>query len=200
MYTPQDSLVFGGNFLHSFGIEKQLRIAQVEDTTRVPTKFRYPFYTEMLWYVLARYVECLLGRSHLEEPDEVKSNSGREEALVEDSCHENGAIITPPDSPQKVNGIQASVMPYPVVSSSPVLKELTKSSESGEDFKQDNNDSDDVEGKENRWVPSSPTVEPSADSMNIGNGSQNGEDDSAPSSPPSHIHLTRYEINGIKAK
>jgi F-box/leucine-rich repeat protein 10/11 len=35
VFTPKDSLVFGGNFLHSFGIEKQLRTAQVEDTTRV---------------------------------------------------------------------------------------------------------------------------------------------------------------------
>ncbi|XP_045465756.1 jmjC domain-containing histone demethylation protein 1-like isoform X2 [Harmonia axyridis] len=65
VYTPKDSLVFGGNFLHSYGIEKQLKIAQVEDNTKVPQKFRYPFFTEMLWYVLERYVHCLLGHSHL---------------------------------------------------------------------------------------------------------------------------------------
>lgn len=60
------SLVFGGNFLHSFGILKQLKIAKVEDATKVPQKFRYPFFTEMLWYVLAKYVHTLLGRSHFE--------------------------------------------------------------------------------------------------------------------------------------
>lgn len=60
------SLVFGGNFLHSFGILKQLKIAKVEDATKVPQKFRYPFFTEMLWYVLAKYVHTLLGRSHLD--------------------------------------------------------------------------------------------------------------------------------------
>ncbi|XP_053617138.1 jmjC domain-containing histone demethylation protein 1 isoform X2 [Plodia interpunctella] len=65
VYTPSDSLVFGGNFLHQFGIEKQLKIAQVEDVTKVPQKFRYPFFTEMLWYVMDRYVSSLLGRSHL---------------------------------------------------------------------------------------------------------------------------------------
>ncbi|XP_015787809.1 lysine-specific demethylase 2A [Tetranychus urticae] len=65
VYTTEDSLVFGGNFLHSFAIEKQLRIAQVEDITKVPAKFRYPFYHEMLWYVLQRYVYCLTGKSHL---------------------------------------------------------------------------------------------------------------------------------------
>lgn len=60
------SLVFGGNFLHSFGILKQLKIAKVEDATKVPQKFRYPFFTEMLWYVLAKYVHTLLGRTHLD--------------------------------------------------------------------------------------------------------------------------------------
>lgn len=66
VYTPTDSLIFGGNFLHSFGIVKQLKAAQIEDITKVPGKFRYPFFTEMLWYVLAKYVFTLLGRSHLE--------------------------------------------------------------------------------------------------------------------------------------
>ncbi|EDW80528.1 uncharacterized protein Dwil_GK11583 [Drosophila willistoni] len=65
VYTPTQSLVFGGNFLHSFGIVKQLKTASVEDNTKVPQKFRYPFFTEMLWYVLARYVYTLLGHSHL---------------------------------------------------------------------------------------------------------------------------------------
>jgi F-box/leucine-rich repeat protein 10/11 len=70
VYTATDTLVFGGNFLHSFGIVKQLKIATVEEQTKVPAKFRYPFFTEMLWYVLAKYVYTLLGTSHLEgEPD-----------------------------------------------------------------------------------------------------------------------------------
>ena len=41
VYTPEDSLVFGGNFLHSFAIEKQLRIAQIEELTKVPAKYRF---------------------------------------------------------------------------------------------------------------------------------------------------------------
>ncbi|XP_053548903.1 lysine-specific demethylase 2A-like [Bombina bombina] len=65
VYTPQDTLVFGGNFLHSFNIPMQLRIYSIEDRTRVPTKFRYPFYYEMCWYVLERYVYCMTQRSHL---------------------------------------------------------------------------------------------------------------------------------------
>lgn len=73
------SLVFGGNFLHSFGVLKQLKIALVEDNTKVPQKFRYPFFTEMLWYVLAKYVYTLLGKSHLE------GESGREHEVINES-------------------------------------------------------------------------------------------------------------------
>lgn len=32
---------------------------------QVPNKFRYPFYYEMCWYVLERYVYCITSRSHL---------------------------------------------------------------------------------------------------------------------------------------
>ena len=37
VYTPE---VFGENFLHSFAIEKQLRVAQIEELTQVLSKFR----------------------------------------------------------------------------------------------------------------------------------------------------------------
>uniref|UniRef100_A0A669DD55 [histone H3]-dimethyl-L-lysine(36) demethylase n=1 Tax=Oreochromis niloticus TaxID=8128 RepID=A0A669DD55_ORENI len=65
VYTPEDTLVFGGNFLHSFNIPMQLNIYTIEDRTRVSTKFRYPFYYEMCWYVLERYLYCLTDISHL---------------------------------------------------------------------------------------------------------------------------------------
>uniref|UniRef100_A0A8C2A7Q0 [histone H3]-dimethyl-L-lysine(36) demethylase n=1 Tax=Cyprinus carpio TaxID=7962 RepID=A0A8C2A7Q0_CYPCA len=65
VYTPMDTLVFGGNFLHSFNIPMQLNIYNIEDRTRVPAKFRYPFYFEMCWYVLERYLYCMTNTSHL---------------------------------------------------------------------------------------------------------------------------------------
>lgn len=118
VYTPEDTLVFGGNFLHSFNIPMQLNIYSIEDRTRVirlysiilvfflcmthacmmehiwtfcrfpcvifpihqnpingpvlnlsvflevPAKFRYPFYYEMCWYALERYLYCLTNMSH----------------------------------------------------------------------------------------------------------------------------------------
>ncbi|KAI5722054.1 hypothetical protein M8J76_002946 [Diaphorina citri] len=99
VYTPRDSLVFGGNFLHSYGIEKQLRVAKVEDTTKVPQKFRYPFFTEMLWYVLEKYVHCLLGKTHLATPDpharlEKHASSGGHIHLTPHELHGLKAIVS----------------------------------------------------------------------------------------------------------
>ena len=65
VYTPKDSLVFGGNFLHPYAIERQLKIAQLEETLKVPHKYRFPFFTEMMWWVLDRYCYHLLGRHHM---------------------------------------------------------------------------------------------------------------------------------------
>nr|XP_020658414.1 lysine-specific demethylase 2B isoform X1 [Pogona vitticeps] len=67
VYTPVDSLVFGGNILHSFNVPMQLRIYEIEDRTKVQAKFRYPFYYEICWYVLERYVFCVTQRSHLSQ-------------------------------------------------------------------------------------------------------------------------------------
>lgn len=67
VYTPKDSLVFGGNFLHSFNIQEQLTVCEIEDKTHVPQKFRYPFFTEISWYVLDRYLACLTGKSFLQK-------------------------------------------------------------------------------------------------------------------------------------
>ncbi|XP_031560229.1 lysine-specific demethylase 2B-like [Actinia tenebrosa] len=59
VYTPIDTLVFGGNFLHSYSIKEQIRISQIEDVTKVPQKFRYPFYGEIMWYVAEKYTRLL---------------------------------------------------------------------------------------------------------------------------------------------
>jgi len=72
VYTPEDSLVLGGNFIHSYAVEKQLQVAHIEEITHVPQKFRFPFFTEMLWYMLDRYIHCLYGRTHLDLPEEEK--------------------------------------------------------------------------------------------------------------------------------
>uniref|UniRef100_A0AAY5K6Z5 Lysine-specific demethylase 2B n=1 Tax=Esox lucius TaxID=8010 RepID=A0AAY5K6Z5_ESOLU len=88
VYTPEDTLVFGGNILHSFNIPMQLSIYEIENRTKVNSKFRYPFYHEMCWYVLERYVHCLTKRSHLTKlsTESPSSDSRSQDMDEEDSC------------------------------------------------------------------------------------------------------------------
>uniref|UniRef100_A0A4W6DHA9 [histone H3]-dimethyl-L-lysine(36) demethylase n=1 Tax=Lates calcarifer TaxID=8187 RepID=A0A4W6DHA9_LATCA len=100
VYTPEDTLVFGGNFLHSFNIPMQLNIYSIEDRTRVPAKFRYPFYYEMCWYVLERYLYCLTNISHL-TPEFQKYSLGIEAILKEEEIkEEEEGAAAPVTTPQ----------------------------------------------------------------------------------------------------
>ncbi|XP_014277044.1 lysine-specific demethylase 7B isoform X2 [Halyomorpha halys] len=47
--TVEDSLVFGGNFLHSFNMEGQLRIYALEIKTKTPERLLYPQFEEIHW-------------------------------------------------------------------------------------------------------------------------------------------------------
>ncbi|KAK8854559.1 hypothetical protein IAR55_003298 [Kwoniella newhampshirensis] len=55
VYTPMDSIVFGGNFLHSYDIDTQLRLRQIEIDTKVPQRFRFPMFDRLCWYVADKY-------------------------------------------------------------------------------------------------------------------------------------------------
>lgn len=57
VWTPEDSLVIGGNFLTRMNFAMQLRIAQVEKATGVARKFRYPNFQKLHWYTAIRYLE-----------------------------------------------------------------------------------------------------------------------------------------------
>ncbi len=65
VYTPEDSLVFGGNFLHSFSIPMIIRVAKSEDVMRVRPKYRFPLFRQMLYYVVERLVRGATGRAYL---------------------------------------------------------------------------------------------------------------------------------------
>lgn len=59
VYTPTDSLVIGGNFLHGLDIPKQIDVHSLESRTRVPTKFRFPKYLALFMYAGVWYVKKL---------------------------------------------------------------------------------------------------------------------------------------------
>ncbi|XP_071439047.1 histone lysine demethylase PHF8-like [Hetaerina americana] len=47
--TPKDSIVFGGNFLHSLNIEKQLQVYEMERATKILDNYQYPLFQEVNW-------------------------------------------------------------------------------------------------------------------------------------------------------
>lgn len=57
VWTPEDSLVIGGNFLTRLNYGMQLRISQIEKATGVARKFRYPHFQKIHWYTALRYLE-----------------------------------------------------------------------------------------------------------------------------------------------
>ena len=65
VFTPVDSLVVGGNFLHSFNIPMQLQVAALEDRAKIPNRFRFPYYDEMQWHAAAYFLQQLEAGSKL---------------------------------------------------------------------------------------------------------------------------------------
>ena len=67
VYTSKDSIIFGGNFLCSFNIPMQILVHEMEEKLGVPDDFRFPYFFQIHWYALERYVHILSGKSHLSE-------------------------------------------------------------------------------------------------------------------------------------
>ncbi|KAJ3394422.1 JmjC domain-containing histone demethylation protein 1 [Entophlyctis sp. JEL0112] len=59
VFTPKDSMVIGGNFLHGMNIDGQLDVYEIENKTDVPLKFRFPFFLEMQFYAAKYYLSAL---------------------------------------------------------------------------------------------------------------------------------------------
>jgi F-box/leucine-rich repeat protein 10/11 len=57
VWTPEDSLVVGGNFLTRLHIGMQLQIMEIEKSCKVPLKYRYPHFQKVQWYTLLKYIE-----------------------------------------------------------------------------------------------------------------------------------------------
>nr|CAD7199076.1 unnamed protein product [Timema douglasi] len=95
VYAQRDTLMFGGKFLHSFGIDAQLKVAKLEKIRRKPRSSRYPLFTEMLWFVLEGYVHRLLGHSYCSEEAKTEVES--------DICHTH---LTP----QELHGLKSIVL------------------------------------------------------------------------------------------
>lgn len=57
VWTPENSLVIGGNFLTRLNYGMQIKVLNIEKETKVPKKFRYPFFQKIQWYTAMRYLD-----------------------------------------------------------------------------------------------------------------------------------------------
>eukprot|EP00794_Sanderia_malayensis_P014173 gene14173-15652_t len=83
VHTPADSLVFGGNFIHSFSIGMQIKISEIEHKTKVPNRFRFPFYPQIHWYTAKRYIELL--EKDLDEKEKKEQQQQQQEEMNKDN-------------------------------------------------------------------------------------------------------------------
>lgn len=57
VWTPEDSLVIGGNFLTRIHYGMQFQVLEVEKSTNVAQMFRYPFFQKIMWLTVIKYLE-----------------------------------------------------------------------------------------------------------------------------------------------
>ncbi|KAI0781268.1 Clavaminate synthase-like protein [Trametes elegans] len=84
VYTPTDTLVFGGNFLHSYNVPTQLRVREIELSTHVPKKFRFPFFVKLCWYAGEKYLRDLKAKEEF-SPRVLESVEALADFLVSES-------------------------------------------------------------------------------------------------------------------
>jgi F-box/leucine-rich repeat protein 10/11 len=57
VWTPDHSLVIGGNFLTRLHYGTQFRVAEIEKANKTPITFRYPKFQKVMWYAVLQYLE-----------------------------------------------------------------------------------------------------------------------------------------------
>lgn len=59
VYTPEDSIVFGGNYETSYKIPLQIKIYEMENRLKVPEKYRFPYFATLQWYAAKYYLNVI---------------------------------------------------------------------------------------------------------------------------------------------
>lgn len=57
VWTPEDSLVIGGNFLTRIHYGMQIKVLEIEKNTKVASQFRYPFFQKIMWLTAIKYLQ-----------------------------------------------------------------------------------------------------------------------------------------------
>ncbi|OBZ75769.1 JmjC domain-containing histone demethylation protein 1 [Grifola frondosa] len=104
VYTPEDTLVFGGNFLHSYNVATQLRVREIEIATHVPKKFRFPLFVRLCWYTGEKYLRDLKAKEEF-SPRVLESVEVLAEFLVSEArIMERGIESAKKDAKEQVPG------------------------------------------------------------------------------------------------
>eukprot|EP00984_Skeletonema_dohrnii_P004280 scaffold1516_cov80-Skeletonema_dohrnii-CCMP3373.AAC.1 len=88
VFTPKDSLVFGGNFVHRHSLEMQLTIFRLERKMRVGKDYKFPFYQKLMWFVAWDFLkqrDDLMMMMQLGDKDK-NSVMGREQQVIQQIC------------------------------------------------------------------------------------------------------------------
>uniref|UniRef100_A0A7E5A0S8 JmjC domain-containing protein n=1 Tax=Panagrellus redivivus TaxID=6233 RepID=A0A7E5A0S8_PANRE len=72
VYTPVDSMVFGGNFLHDLNVVKQLRVYKIEQSCNYDDNFMFPNFELCHWYAAEALAERLT--SATDDPETLPSH------------------------------------------------------------------------------------------------------------------------------
>ncbi|KAF7667541.1 hypothetical protein LDENG_00057710 [Lucifuga dentata] len=190
VYTPEDTLVFGGNILHSFNIPMQLTIHEIENRTKVHSKFRFPFYYEICWYVLERYVHYLTKRSYLSQ------DVHKEPVLVAD--YETKANTESPSSDSRSldmneDSCETQVKDEQGEKSERIGQDGLCSSDNGKVKMSSSHSPQHLKG--GLSVDSEDSCNPSSTSLDF---SKTPSDSPGSESQNKWTHLTEFELNGLK--
>ena len=59
VYTPCDTINFGGNFLHGLSMVMQVRVVEMEEKLKVPNREKFPHFWPLMWYVADAYCQTV---------------------------------------------------------------------------------------------------------------------------------------------
>lgn len=85
VFTPKDSLVFGGNFVHQHSLEMQLTIYRLEKRMRVGSEYKFPNYQKLMWYVAFAFLKQRDGLM-IQIMNKDENVTGEEQQVVQQIC------------------------------------------------------------------------------------------------------------------
>ena len=92
VFTPKDTLVFGGNFLHSMGAAMQLRVHDIEMATKVPQKYLFPRYKLLYRLFISQMLDRL--REELFGWKDLAGIEGYHAIFGTDYSHDKETLLT----------------------------------------------------------------------------------------------------------